>query len=138
MGILKQLEADYEFDIVNDFLTHYGIMSDLLEPLIIKLSNRDYFDNSVDEIFRIVHNIKSASSFLQLEPLMKLSALSEEILDDLRAYKNTNSAASDELVDWLLLVADEFKLYRNDIENDELYFHFLSPAIIKIPTKILA
>ena len=41
MGILKSLEIDYSYDIVEEFLSHYTLMCDLMEPLIINLARHD-------------------------------------------------------------------------------------------------
>ncbi|ANE35577.1 hypothetical protein CIG11343_0499 [Campylobacter iguaniorum] len=138
MGLLKQLEIKYELDIVGDFLTHFGIMMESLDPLIINLSRKDLFKNNIDELFRIFHNIKSASEFLQLDPMIKLSSLCEDILEEVRSQKNLYESASNELIDWLLLIADQMEIYRRDIENDEIYFHILNPKIIQIPRNLFS
>ncbi|ANE34525.1 hypothetical protein CHL_1188 [Campylobacter hyointestinalis subsp. lawsonii CCUG 27631] len=138
MGILKQLETDYDLDIVEDFLTHFDFMSSSLDSLIIKLSRKEVCSENLDEIFRIFRNIKSAAEFLKLEPLIKLATLCEDILDEAKNQKDENSEASDEFIDWLLLVADQVEAYRMDIENDELYFHILNPKIINIPKQFFS
>lgn len=138
MGILKQLETDYDLDIVEDFLTHFDFMSSSLDSLIIKLSRKEVCSENLDEIFRIFRNIKSAAEFLKLEPLIKLATLCEDILDEAKNQKDENSEASDEFIDWLLLVADQVEAYRADIENDELYFHILNPKIINIPKRFFS
>ncbi|KAB0612071.1 phosphorelay protein [Campylobacter hyointestinalis] len=138
MGILKQLETDYDLDIVEDFLTHFDFMSSSLDSLIIKLSRKEVCSENLDEIFRIFRNIKSAAEFLKLEPLIKLATLCEDILDEAKNQKDENSEASDEFIDWLLLVADQVEAYRIDIENDELYFHILNPKIINIPKRFFS
>ena len=47
MGILKRLEVDYSYDIVEEFLSHYTLMCDLLEPLIINLGRADKYKESI-------------------------------------------------------------------------------------------
>ncbi|WP_340136991.1 Hpt domain-containing protein [Campylobacter hyointestinalis] len=138
VGILKQLETDYDLDIVEDFLTHFDFMSSSLDPLIINLSKKEVCSGNLDEIFRIFHNIKSAAGFLKLEPLIKLATLCENILYEAKNQKDENSEASDEFIDWLLLVADQVETYRADIENDELYFHILNPKIINMPKRFFS
>jgi len=61
MGLLKSLEIDYSYDIAEEFLSHYALMCDLMEPLIISLSRPDRYAGSINELFRIFHNIKSYS-----------------------------------------------------------------------------
>ena len=37
MGIFSRLEVDFDLEIVEDFVSHYGIMCENMEPLIIGL-----------------------------------------------------------------------------------------------------
>ena len=79
MGLLKSLEIDYSYDIAEEFLSHYALMCELMEPLIISLSRPDRYAGSINELFRIFHNIKSAAGFMKLDPILKLTTLAEEI-----------------------------------------------------------
>lgn len=133
MGILKSLEIDYSYDIVEEFLSHYSLMCDLMEPLIIGLARNDRYNANINELFRIFHNIKSASSFMKLNPIFKLTTLAEEICGEARELQGP---ANDEFVDWLLLVSDQFEKYKNDIENDAEFFGVLDANIVKIPQKL--
>lgn len=133
MGILTQIEIDFDLDIVEDFVAHYGIMCESMEALVISLGNESYYSNSVNDLFRIFHNIKSAAGFIRLDPILKLSSLAEEVLEEARELKGP---ASDEFIDWLLLVSDQFTIYRIDIEDDKEHFSLLNPLIIKLPTKL--
>ena len=100
MGILKRLEIDYSYDIVEEFLSHYALMCDLLEPLIINLGRADKYKDSILELTRIFHNIKSAAGFMHLDPILKLTTLAEEITQEARSLKGP---ANDKFIDWLLL-----------------------------------
>ncbi len=133
MGILKNLEIDYELDIVDDFRDHYGIMCESMESLMVSLGNESYYENGINDLFRIFHNIKSAASFVKLDPIVKLASLVEEVLEEARELRGP---ASDEFIDWLLLVNDQFYQYRLDVEDDKEYFSMLNPLVIKIPTKL--
>lgn len=133
MGLLTQLEIDFDLEIVDDFLSHYGIMCESMESLIISLGNESYFKDSVNDLFRIFHNIKSASGFVKLDPITKLSSLAEEILEEARLLKGP---ATDEFIDWLLLISDQFAKYRIDLEEDRDHFSILEPLIIKLPATL--
>ncbi|MCD8213043.1 MAG: Hpt domain-containing protein [Campylobacter sp.] len=133
MGILKRLEIDYSYDIVEEFLSHYSLMCDLMEPLIINLAREDKYKNNIQELFRIFHNIKSAAGFMHLDPILKLTTLAEEVCEEARLL---NGPANDDFVDWLLMVSDQFEKYRQDVENDAEYFSVLEPLIINIPSKL--
>ena len=133
MGILRSLEIDYSYDIVEEFLSHYSLMCDLMEPLIIGLARNDRYNANINELFRIFHNIKSASSFMKLNPIFKLTTLAEEICGEAR---DLQGPANDDFVDWLLLLSDQFNRYKNDIENDAEFFSPLDANIVKIPQKL--
>ena len=133
MGILKSLEIDYSYDIVEEFLSHYSLMCDLMEPLIIGLARNDRYNANINELFRIFHNIKYASSFMKLNPIFKLTTLAEEICGEARELQGP---ANDDFVDWLLLVSDQFEKYKNDIETDAEFFGVLDANIVKIPQKL--
>ncbi len=130
MGLYAQLEIDFDLDIVEDFINHYSIMCENLEPLIINLKKEDAFEPNIGELFRIFHNLKSAGGFLKLDPIVKLATLSEDVCEEARVL---NGPASEDFIDWLLLISDQFDAYRLDIENDAEYFSMLNPLIIKVP-----
>ena len=130
MGLFSQLEVDFDLEIVEDFISHYAIMCETMEPLIIGLEKQEQYENNVGELFRIFHNMKSAAGFLKLEPIIKLATLCEDVAEEARILQGP---ATDEFIDWLLLVSDQFDKYRVNIEEDDVYFGMLEPLIIKVP-----
>lgn len=130
MGILAQLEVDFDIEIVEDFISHYAIMCENMEPLIIGLNKSERYEDNIGELFRIFHNMKSAAGFLKLEPIIKLAVLCEDVAEEARILKGP---ASESFIDWLLLVSDQFEKYRRDVERDAEYFTVLNPLIIKVP-----
>ena len=115
MGVRRELEENFDFEIVDEFLDHYAMMVEVMENLIIDLGNEQRYERSLDELFRIFHNIKSASSFLQMEPMIRLSTFVEDALDQLRTYPGP---ANDEVVNWLLEINDTFMLWQDDLKLD--------------------
>lgn len=133
MGIFSQMEIDFDLEIVEDFITHYGIMCESMEPLIIGLSKAENYAENIGELFRIFHNIKSAAGFVKLDPIVKLASLCEEVAEEARMI---HGPANDEFIDWLLLVSDQFGRYKRDVEEDADYFSMLEPLIIKVPVEL--
>ncbi len=133
MGIFSHLEMDFDLELVEDFITHYSIMCESMEPLIIGLSKVENYQENMGELFRIFHNIKSAAGFVRLQPFIKLASLSEEIVEEARSLEGP---ASEAFIDWLLLVSDQLNLYRRDIEEDAEYFSMGQPLIIKVPIEL--
>ncbi len=133
MGIKEKLFEEYDYDIVDEFIVHYSIMVYQMENLIIYLSKEEYYGGNIEQLFRIAHNIKSASSFLKIEPILKLSTLLEEVLEEARELEGP---ANDDFIDWLLEVKDQLEAYSKDLENDAEEFSDLDPKIIRIPTEL--
>ncbi len=133
MGILAQMEVDFDIEIVEDFVSHYAIMCENMEPLIIGLNRIERYNDNIGELFRIFHNMKSAAGFLKLEPIIKLAVLCEDVVEEARIL---HGPASESFIDWLLLVSDQFERYRKDVENNADFFTVLNPLIIKIPFEL--
>jgi len=123
MGIRRDLEANYDFEIIDEFLDHYAMMVEIMEPLIIDLGNSERYHRSLEELFRIFHNIKSASSYLQIEPMARLSAFVEDALEQLRGR---DRIVNEETVTWLISAADMFMQWQEDLkmDNDLAKIHF--------------
>ncbi len=129
MGIRSELEANFDFEIVDEFLDHYALMVDSMELLVLDLAKEDMYKRSVEELFRVFHNIKSASGFLHIEPMEKLAAFVESVLEDLRKRKKP---ANDDTINWLLAISDMFASWQNDLQQDRE----LTPirfSLLKIP-----
>jgi two-component system chemotaxis sensor kinase CheA len=129
MGVRRELEANFDFEIVDEFLDHYAMMVEVMEGLIIDMGKRESYARSVDELFRIFHNIKSASNFLQLEPIIRLSTFVEDALEQMRAYPGP---ASEDVINWLLEISDMFSQWQEDlkVDNDLAKIKF---SLLKLP-----
>lgn len=115
MGIRSDLEETFDFDIVDEFLDHYSLMVDSMEIMILDLSKPAMYRRSVDELFRVFHNIKSASGYLKIKSMNKLSSFVEDALEELRSRENP---ISKETTDWLLIISDMFSLWNDDLKQD--------------------
>ena len=115
MGIRSDLEANFDYEIVDEFLDHYSMMVESMEVMIIDLTKPNMYKRSINELFRVFHNIKSASGYLQILPMNKLASFVEDALEDLRS----NSASiNQETVDWLLQISDMFAIWQDDLKQD--------------------
>ncbi len=129
MGVRSDIEQNFDYEIVDEFLDHYSLMVDSMELLILDLAKENMYKRSVEELFRVFHNIKSASGFLQIEPMRKLAAFVEEVLEDLRKRE---TPANDDTINWLLSISDMFATWQNDLQMD----NDLTPiqfSLLKIP-----
>jgi len=123
MGIRSVLEANFDFEIIDEFLDHYAMMTEIMESLIIDLGNLERYHRSIEELFRIFHNIKSASGYLQIEPMVRLATFAEDALEQLRTR---DKVVNDETITWLISVADMFMQWQEDLkmDNDLSKIHF--------------
>ncbi|WP_300361841.1 Hpt domain-containing protein [Hydrogenimonas sp.] len=129
MGIRTRLEQQFDYDIVDEFLDHFDIMTEMMEPSIVALENASVRSDKINELFRIFHNIKSAASFLKLERIHLLAELAEEMMERLRADEN---AVDEKVIDWLLLVSDQMRAWYLELSEDgEL--ESIDPKILNIP-----
>ncbi len=129
MGIRSDLDANFDFEIVDEFLDHYSIMVDSMEVMILDLSKPNMFERSINELFRVFHNIKSASGFLKIVPMAKLSAFVEDALEELRKL---NKPVGDETTTWLLNISDMFAQWQDDLRVDNTLSH-IKYSLLKIP-----
>ncbi len=129
MGIRSDLDANFDFEIVDEFLDHYSIMVDSMEVMILDLSKPNMYERSVNELFRVFHNIKSASGFLQIQPMTKLAAFVEDALEELR---KTNKPVNEETISWLLNISDMFASWQDDLRLDNEITH-IKFSLLKLP-----
>lgn len=115
MGIRSDLEKNFDFEIIDEFLDHFSMMTEIMESLIINLGNAERYHHSIEELFRIFHNIKSASGYLQIEPMARLATLVEDALEQLR---ERDTVANDETITWLISVSDMFMQWQEDFKMD--------------------
>lgn len=131
IGIITKLESEFDFDIIDEFVGHFEAMYYSMEMVIINLEKKEFYKNSVNELFRIFHNLKSSTSFLKLEEIRKLCIITEDKLEEARKYEGPAKA---EFVDWLLLVYDQLGIWLNEIQQNK---PLSLAAYIPEPPKIL-
>ena len=129
MGIRSDLDANFDFEIVDEFLDHYSMMVDSMEIMILDLSKPNKQKRSVDELFRVFHNIKSASGYLKIEPMTRLATLVEDALEQLRSQ---DKIVNDETINWLLQISDMFAAWHQDFKMDE-ELSKVQFSLLKIP-----
>ncbi len=129
MGIRSDLDANFDYEIVDEFLDHYSMMIDSMEVMIIDLSKPNMYKRSTDELFRVFHNIKSASGYLKIVPMNKLASFVEDALEELR---KRDTPISKETVDWLLAISDMFAAWHDDLKLDNELTH-VKFSLLKLP-----
>lgn len=129
MGVRSDLDANFDFEIVDEFLDHYTMMVESMEVMIMDLEKPNRYKRSVDELFRVFHNIKSASGYLKITSMSKLSAFVEDALEELR---ETDELASSDVVTWLLSISDMYAQWLEDLRADRELTH-IKFELLKVP-----
>lgn len=129
MGVRRDLEDNFDFEIVDEFLDHYAMMVEVMEPLIIELGREDRYTHALEELFRIFHNIKSASGFLKIEPMVRLSTFIEDSLEKMRFQEGP---ANEEVVSWLVAVNDMYIQWQEDLKLDNTMTK-ITFSLLKLP-----
>ena len=129
MGVKSDLYANFDFEIVDEFLDHYSMMVDSMDMMILDLSKPDMYHRTVNELFRVFHNIKSASGYLGITKMFKLASFVEDTLEQIRTNQiNVN----EETINWLFLVSDMFSAWKNDFNLDKELTH-IKYSLLKLP-----
>jgi len=126
MGILDKLNEENDPEIVEEFLNQWDYIVDDID-LVIERLETDY-EESVNELFRIFHSLKSATAFLKLKRVNVFAQLVEDVLESARK----KDKATDELIDWLFMASGQLGIWYDEItHNEEL--SGIDPKILKIP-----
>ena len=129
MGIRSDLDSNFDYEIVDEFLDHYSMMVDYMEVMILDLKKPNKYEQSVNELFRVFHNIKSASGFLKIVQMSKLSAFVEDALEQIRT---NHSSVNEETITWLLEISDMFAAWKDDLKLDNELTH-IKYSLLKLP-----
>lgn len=129
MGVRSDLDENFDFEIIDEFLDHYAMMVESMEVMILDLSKPNMYERSVNELFRVFHNIKSASGYLKIVPMNKLAAFVEDELEVLRQKK---PPISEETTNWLLNISDMFAAWQDDLKQDN-ELSKIKYSLLKIP-----
>ena len=131
MGILTQLESDYENDDIEKFLHFFRTMCDNFEPLIIKLGSDSLkYKEAIKELENLAHNTAWAARRLDLNEITDFCVFCEEMMIQANRFEGP---ASEEFTDWMLLVSDQFEKYCRCYENDSSVLAAFNPLIVNVP-----
>ncbi|GHV03357.1 hypothetical protein AGMMS50229_02260 [Campylobacterota bacterium] len=131
MGILDRANKEFDFEIVDEFLDHFDVMREQMQPTILALEDGGGYSMRIDELFRIFHNLKSACSYLRFERVNRLAAFVENSLEEARHAKGP---ASEIYIDWLLKISDQFSLWYLDIANNHDRFTAVDFSLFNDPS----
>lgn len=106
--------------------------TELLEKLDDDLVTLEQTPNDIDllnRIFRSIHTVKGAASFLEFELLVKVTHKTEDVLNRLRKAELT---LTPKMMDIILEAVDLVKILTNDIKNNDIKERPISGTIDKL------
>lgn len=134
MGILEQLEIDYELEEIERFLYFFRSLCDVLEPLIVKLSSDSLkYKEALRDLEQNIHNVVWAAKRLNLKELLSFCEFCEEVVKEASKF---SGPASDEFVDWMFLIAEQLEKYCEDYEKNATFLSIFNPLIANVPSNI--
>lgn len=134
MGLLTQLELDFTGDDVEKFLHYFRILCDNFEPSIIKIgTDSQRYKEGIKELETLAHNLSWAAKRLELTQIVNFCELCEELMSQ---AANFEGPASDEFIEWLLLMSEQFEKYCENFEKDDLVLAYFNPLLVKMPSKL--
>jgi chemotaxis protein histidine kinase CheA len=114
MGVKDYLYSEFDSAIVDEFLMLLDTIEDNLDLLLEELENNP---EVVNELFRMFHNLKSATAYLKLTRISNYAHLIEDILDKVRGKDKIPK----DVIDWLFdATAQIHKWYEEIDKNKEL------------------
>ncbi len=118
MGVLDKLYEENDGEIVEEFLNQWDYIIDEIDLVIDRLEDKNKYTESINELFRIFHSLKSATAYLKLKRISLFSHFIEDVLESARK----KDKATDELIDWLFMASGQIiKWYQEINQNkDEL------------------
>jgi len=113
MTALEQLYEENDSEIVDEFLGQWDYIIDEID-LVIERLETDYTE-SVNELFRIFHSLKSATAFLKLHRINIFAQLVEDVLESARK----KDKPTDELVDWLFIASGQILKWYDELTHNK-------------------
>jgi two-component system, chemotaxis family, sensor kinase CheA len=116
-------------ELLEGFLTETNELLEKLDDDLVALEKSVDDMELMNSIFRSIHTVKGASSFLGFELLVKITHKTEDVLNRLRKGELVVTPV---IMDVILEAVDHIKLLVNDIRNGEIIERDLDEIINKL------
>lgn len=116
-------------ELLEGFLTETAELLEKLDDDLVALEKMPGEIDLLNGIFRSIHTVKGASSFLGFDLLVKITHKTEDVLNRLR---KDELKVTPEIMDVILEAVDHIKLLVNDIRNGEIVERELDEIVNKL------
>lgn len=113
-------------ELLDGFLTETTELLEKMDDDLVALEKTPDDMELLNSIFRSIHTVKGASSFLGFELLVKVTHKTEDVLNRLR---KSELDVSPEIMDVILEAVDLVKLLVNDIKNGDIIDHDVDTVV---------
>jgi two-component system chemotaxis sensor kinase CheA len=127
--IQDYLYREFDSMVVEEFLMLFDAIEDNID-LVIERFYVDYKD-AVNDLFRMIHNVKSATAYLKIKRIENFAHFVENILEVARE----KDSPTEELIDWLFKVSEQFHKWYEEIDSN-LELSPVNPEILKTIPKL--
>ncbi|MEM0982848.1 MAG: chemotaxis protein CheA [Planctomycetota bacterium] len=119
--------ADFDPEILQDFLTESGELLEQLEGDLIELEQSPDDGPLVNQVFRALHTIKGSASFLQLTNLVEIAHAAETALNEVRGG---NARIDEDLMSQLLRAVDVLKVQFEQLSSGQTELEKADQALV--------
>jgi len=119
---------EYDWDIYDMFKEQLDIQLPHIEYNILILEQETLVFDALNELFRYFHSYKASSGHLSLMPFYHLVCKVETVLSALREEKKI---VSESIIDWLLQVKDQLKIWSEEMENKETNLSAINNSLLE-------
>ncbi|GAB7025188.1 chemotaxis protein CheA [Geotalea toluenoxydans] len=116
-------------ELLDGFLTESTELLEKLDDDLVTLEKSPSDTDLLNRIFRSIHTVKGASSFLGFDLLVKVTHKTEDVLNRLR---KTELSVNPEIMDVILEAVDLVKVLLNDIKGGEIQERDIDTTIAKL------
>ena len=113
MDEYEGLDAELDSDIFDMFKDQFEQQLPQMEAHIVGLEKEEFYADSIDNLFRMMHNYKATVGYLNIKSMISLVRSAEELLGSLRTQPGP---ADDAIIDWLLRVKDKFNIWLDEMD----------------------
>src|SRR6266702_2099410 len=121
--------APEDRELIDAFLTESAELLDKLDDDLVALEKDPTDKELLNGIFRSIHTVKGASSFLGFDLLVKVTHKTEDVLNRLRKGE---MVVNPEIMDIILEAVDLVKLLLGDIKGGEIVEREVDGTISKL------
>ena len=116
-------------ELLEAFLAETKELLEKLDDDLVRLEKTSDDPELLNRIFRSIHTVKGASSFLGFDQLVKVTHKAEDVLNRLR---KSELRITPEIIDVILETADLVKTLVNDIKTGEIQERDIENTIVKL------